>query len=326
MKIISELQSSQTSTGLCLSTIPYAPLPIFNHIFFRLDEQASLVAHGRPQHLLCYNLSEKDSRYNPDVPKSFKSFESARNSLDYIRTCAIRGQQSLPNAYTSGSQSEPTIPVQAADIKLSLHLIQNFTTIRLKQWSSAFESLLQEMNVLNETERRAVAILKLHRELMGVNYSIHFVRAMSDEMIWDDFFDDFERMIAYAKEVTDVATRGQPSFTLDTEIILPIYIVAVKCRHGGLRRKAIALLQQEKRQEGVWNSLLTARVAERLVEIEEEGLDKGSVEAAEVTRWKRVAGVELSLATKHRSARLKYIKLRADWTKEIIVEHLDWSD
>jgi hypothetical protein len=66
--------------------------------------------------------------------------------------------------------------------------------------------------------------------------------------------------------------RPRPTFSLDTGIILPLYVVATKCRHPTNRRRSIALLKSTPRQEGVLDSLLTGRVAERLAEIEEEGV------------------------------------------------------
>ena len=328
VKIITELQKScQPDDGLCLSTTPYVPLPILSQIFTRLDTQASQIVHGRPRHLLCQNLTMKDSGYDPDVPTSFDSLESARNSLTYIRNCAIGTSQSLPNTNTVDPKTGPKLPVEAVEIKLSLDLIRNSSVVRLKQWSLAFERLLQDKHDWNKSEQKATSILKLHRVLMGLNFSIDFVRAMNDEMIWDECLQDFEVMILYAEEViaSTAEAKNQPTFTLDTEIILPLYFTAVKCRYGRLRRKAIALLRSQQRQEGIWNSLLAASVSERLMEIEEEGLEGRSIEAERVLRWNRVRGVEISLDTEHKRARLKYIKLRADWGTEEMIERIEWS-
>jgi hypothetical protein len=61
-------------------------------------------------------------------------------------------------------------------------------------------------------------------------------------------------------------------FNLNMGLIVPLYFVAGKCRMHSVRRKAIELLRVRERQEGVSNSFMAAKVAERLVEIEEEGL------------------------------------------------------
>ena len=60
--------------------------------------------------------------------------------------------------------------------------------------------------------------------------------------------------------------------------------------------------------------------------IEEEGLDHGLVDAGEVPRWKRVSCVQLGLDTEHRRVTLTYVKLRADWAKDMIVKWVEWGD
>lgn len=63
-----------------------------------------------------------------------------------------------------------------------------------------------------------------------------------------------------------------------------------KCRDARLRRKAIELLRESEREEGVSNSLMAARVAESLVEIEEEGLLDGIRLAIEMRIVERGSG------------------------------------
>jgi hypothetical protein len=74
---------------------------------------------------------------------------------------------------------------------------------------------------------------------MGLNLNIDFVCAMSDEMMWDDYFEEFKTMVGYSEDLLNsTITQKQPAFTLDSEVIMPLYFVAVKCRHGRVRRKA----------------------------------------------------------------------------------------
>jgi hypothetical protein len=94
-----------------------------------------------------------------------------------------------------------------------------------------------------------------------------------------------------------------------------------------LRRKAIELLRKNERQERVSNSLMAARVAERLVEIGEEGLpnrDKfGNGDADCVTREWRISGVEIKLGLEsERRAGLRFSKTGG---REVVVEEwVEW--
>ena len=53
---------------------------------------------------------------------------------------------------------------------------------------------------------------------------------------------------------------------------MPLYITATRCRHLGLRRIAITLLQIANRHEGMWNSVAAGVAASKVSKLEEEGL------------------------------------------------------
>jgi hypothetical protein len=224
------------------------------------------------------------------------------------------------------ARPNPLSPVDNAETEFSIRLIRNFSVIRLKQWSFAFENFLRDRHDLNDTEQRAVRILNLHRAFVGIGFSVDMIRTMSDETIWDEHLEEFKQIIRYAKDVlASTAGPQRPTFTLDTEIILPLYFVAVKCRDSRVRREAAALLKSEERQERIWNSLLSASVAERVVQIEEEELDGAMVSAEAVSRWNRVLGVEVRLETENTRAIVKYLKLTAQGRVETMEELIVWD-
>lgn len=66
--------------------------------------------------------------------------------------------------------------------------------------------------------------------------------------------------------------RIKASFTLDLGIIPPLHIVATKCRDRLIRREAIRLLTFTARREGMWDSILCAKIATWIMEVEEEGM------------------------------------------------------
>lgn len=59
--------------------------------------------------------------------------------------------------------------------------------------------------------------------------------------------------------------------TPEVGIIPVLYIIGVKCRHPGLRREAVHILRRRSMREAVWDSIIAARVVERVMEIEEGG-------------------------------------------------------
>jgi hypothetical protein len=62
------------------------------------------------------------------------------------------------------------------------------------------------------------------------------------------------------------------SFALDLGIVPPLFVVATKCRDRKLRREAIRLLMSSPRREGMWDSILCGKVAQWIMEVEEEGM------------------------------------------------------
>ncbi|KAN0119295.1 hypothetical protein V8E51_001503 [Hyaloscypha variabilis] len=68
------------------------------------------------------------------------------------------------------------------------------------------------------------------------------------------------------------------AFTFEMGIIPPLYFTAIKCRDPTVRREAIRLLGLARpRKEGLWDARNLASIAERVVEIEEEGLEERGV-------------------------------------------------
>lgn len=62
------------------------------------------------------------------------------------------------------------------------------------------------------------------------------------------------------------------SFALDLGIVPPLFVVATKCRDRKLRREAIRLLMSSPRREGMWDSILSGRVGQWIMDLEEDGL------------------------------------------------------
>ena len=64
---------------------------------------------------------------------------------------------------------------------------------------------------------------------------------------------------------------AKPTFSLSLGLVTPLYMITTRCRDPSIRRRALHLLQTCNRKEGIWDSRLSARVAQRVVEIEEAG-------------------------------------------------------
>jgi hypothetical protein len=63
----------------------------------------------------------------------------------------------------------------------------------------------------------------------------------------------------------------KPTFSLSLGLVSPLYITVTRCRDPTIRRRALHLLYTCNRKEGIWDSRLAARVAQRIVQVEEAG-------------------------------------------------------
>jgi len=70
--------------------------------------------------------------------------------------------------------------------------------------------------------------------------------------------------------------RETAPFSMELGVIHPLFFIAWKCRDWKLRRRAIAELRKCGK-EGVWEGPIMAVVAERIAQIEEQGLEPGAM-------------------------------------------------
>jgi len=104
------------------------------------------------------------------------------------------------------------------------------------------------------------------------------------ETEFDAHLEKFQKIIELGEQL--FYKEGSPyqtpvaSFTFEKGILPPVFFVAMRCRHRILRRRAILLLKKASpRRVGMWNAELLAACAERIIQIEEEGM--GPVSEAE---------------------------------------------
>lgn len=99
------------------------------------------------------------------------------------------------------------------------------------------------------------------------------------EFVYDGHSDDFVELVDLA---TDIRRRqqqlipnysGSGGFQLDMAVIHPLYLTATKCRCPVTRRRAINCLYSGPEFEGAWEGVVNARIAERVVQLEEEGIE-----------------------------------------------------
>ncbi|KAL2072021.1 hypothetical protein VTL71DRAFT_11364 [Oculimacula yallundae] len=311
--------SSSSGSSLSVSPIPYVPLSTLSLVFIEFDVQASGLVNNRKRFLSARKFDMPSSGYGPDIPTVFSSADEACLALDHIRTEGVRMVDTVLRKQT---------PPDPQELRATLDLILNTSSTRMKQWSQALDEFVSKNpNIKNE---RSILMLKMHHTFMKVNTAVGRIGLVTDECVFDTFLPDFREMISLCTQIITTESkldRPRPMFCLDTGIIIALFGVATKCRDGPTRWKAIDLLMSSDRQEGILNSILTAGVARRAIEIEETGLSQ-PVLMEDLPGERRLAGVEVKFEEIEKGATVKFLRkppfLGPPGPGDVIEEFFEW--
>ena len=232
------------------------PLAIFESLLSRLQVQAiGLVGMTGVGQTIPPRLKEK--ALTP-MPERFSSPKEARDYLEmYTYTHALARPTHEP------------FPPCLSEFDLFAHL--------LTKWSSAFDGMLADFGPnLSDRDRRAVNVLKVWRLVMGtaIHMTLNHSPLDDDQTLWDFYRSSNAAIVDLAEAVLCQTPEDKMAhvFTLDFGIVGPLYETARMCRDPFIRRKAIRLLRDYPCREGLWDSLLAARAAERQMELEESAV------------------------------------------------------
>lgn len=253
----------------------------------------------------------------PPIPDAFTNVSQAKEYIEFY---------SHMHALTRSATEKPGMArpdTKEFEIYLSL----------LNRWSEAFESLLSSQSAkFTDMEQQTINILKIWQTMTasGISMHIEYQATAEDQTLWDNFEGSSRRVVTLAEEVLRTThnhanpnlTGPRHQFTLDIGLVGPLYDTARICRDPLIRRKAINLLRQYPCREGLWDSMLAARAAERQMEIEESAVEEVRC-AADVPGWARVTTVLPTFHLGERWAEVVFTRQQpldgseAEWFREV---------
>ena len=92
------------------------------------------------------------------------------------------------------------------------------------------------------------------------------------EMAYDKHLSCFKHIIRTCSLLIPLDLSRNKRFSFEVGIIPPLHLTATKCRDPIVRREARDLLFSSPRQEGMWDSVLSARIGCWVIQCEEKGL------------------------------------------------------
>ena len=274
---------------------------------------------------------DMEKGFGPEIPAAFTSLEQARNSLDYHlnNSTDFLNELEAKNCDRNVNESRDQGPL---DTSGTTEAVRQECFDLYERWLVAFQAFLQTHGQsLDSRGVQAACTLEINHSFAVIFLNASTANVLYDETAWDRFTEHYEHVVNLAtfiikSSICDKVTRKRgPDFTLDVNVVAPLYAVAHKCRHPVIRRKAISLLYAAPRQEGIWDSRLTARVAERLIGIEEAGLGKVT-RCEDVPDWARISDVEVKFDLQGRLGTVKYSRQRSPLEKvrDTVMESVRW--
>lgn len=264
--------------------------------FQRLDIQAASYVMSRNVKLFPSALSQCSQ---PSIPalagRSELTFTNIREACDtlnmriasvyhFMRSPApsLRDHFSLRSKWVMDLKYEPLVHSDAVTFSSVLQE-QKLHLNALRNWALAFEAFLKQSEVYtNHTEPKEFGIQTEQQAkryaALWISYLIIFTTLATllepDERAYDAFLPHFEKIVDHAEFVLFPHVRGdrvpaeRKKFSMEMNVIQPLYFTALKCRNHTLRHHAAALLQVCG-QEGVWDGSMLAAIAKYIIEIEE---------------------------------------------------------
>ncbi|KAJ4395814.1 hypothetical protein N0V93_000028 [Gnomoniopsis smithogilvyi] len=154
----------------------------------------------------------------------------------------------------------------------------------LEKWE--YETIYILSNTIDPTHRKRLDLLciKLLHTLARLFIAASVMNPdIHSELSWDDHLAHFDRILTLGALILRIENQQNPLLlsvmSLDEPAInMALWITATRCRQPMVRRRALQLLRGARRLEGSWMSNSAAAAAERMIQIEEEGLDNLTVQ------------------------------------------------
>ncbi|QYS92677.1 hypothetical protein H0G86_000084 [Trichoderma simmonsii] len=243
----------------------------------RLDTQAATF-------LVDWTPIDVQGALMPDLLPFNSTFQSLDQAADHLQILVAR-VMGLRNAEQEMCFTGEIPPPPPPSIK-------NDILRELETWSNLFENMLQQGNS-HETDAEAYSVIPLLRLQYIITWTLISSYGAGREMEYDNFLPQFQQCVALADDLIAAHERYsgslKPTFTPEIGVLPVLYIIGVKCRHPMVRRKVLSILRRQLIREAVWDSFSTARVVERIIEIEEGMSEKGLIRSMEqIDVWQRV--------------------------------------
>jgi Fungal specific transcription factor domain/Fungal Zn(2)-Cys(6) binuclear cluster domain len=302
-------------------------------LFTRLDVQATTYLTSRS----LKEVHPCSSTETPVMPTRFTSLSDANNHLAdlvhwmlYSNNGAHNMMYWMVNNPLAQANFRPPPPTPGGPIpkipKVVLDKIQKIETQHgkiLQKWLDGLNLFLKEHPNLEPKDLRGAVMLKI---LYTSTTIIKAASLYNHDMEYDKYNSQFAQVITMAESLitsqTAARNKNTPMYSFEMNILPPLHYCSTRCRDPKLRRRALALLEDSPRREGMWDSAMLAAIATYVIEQEEAGLGE-ITSAEEIPASARIYILDKVPMLEERKCVIKYCKgVRNPYAKLDILETL----
>ncbi|KAH7407340.1 hypothetical protein BKA64DRAFT_705748 [Cadophora sp. MPI-SDFR-AT-0126] len=271
------LPSFYQSSGQLIKT---NVVPIFHHF-----NDQSFVYGRTPMPAI-----EKFLNRDDDVPTTFADCREARSLHTQLLSTAQHFAVKTIHPPDQGSDAYARLLLERHNLQSNIH-----------RWSTASEQLISSSRLTKDECSKISQMKGSHR--MAMIWTFNALN--TDEMSFDALVHDFDAVVRQSRmnlnkccEFVEKPEVSKPTKNfLQLQSISPQFVAATKCRNPAIRRRALTLLQRSPLNQGFWDAKKVVRVVERIIELEEEGLEDlrdptGMIVPSE---WARIQAVSVNL-------------------------------
>lgn len=197
---------------------------------------------------------------------------------------------------------------------------------RHRELCEALESSQNALDVLagglleagNTQAQEGTVILRVYHLWLAIQLRIDIFRPEERESAFDELEDYLEQILGHCEILIkgrqdSEETTPQRSCVSGLGYVMPLHLVAARCRNPHLRRRALELLMSCPRREGLWDAQLTGKVVSQTIAIEEDAMVSVPGGDGRIMADKRVMSVKIEFDGET-TASLRFVTVD-DWKK-----------
>ena len=243
---------------------------------------------------------------NIEGPPYFASFQRAKNALyNLLRSEHVLNHHANRTIWnTSPNLNNCNISYLEYQHHISLLLFRTNSFLgALSHYLAIARSALTELDLYLSV------LLTLHARLLVLRLTIcqNSPTIRFPETTYDAYTASFSEALNSIKGLERMLTTNVGvDFIAHLPDVHPIFWIGCKSRDPHVRRLALGMLKSRTHKQNVWCGATQAKVLERIIEVEEDGIDGGVTASGDVDESRRIQDLAMEIDYQNKRAGFRY--------------------